>query len=60
MDNEAEYRLLMAQIANEKTIIEAMENSSYTNPKELENHKRILKGLLLEKEERDKKWTSSN
>lgn len=55
MDNEAEYRLLMAQIANEKTIIEAMENSSYTNPKELENHKRILKGLLLEKAERDKK-----
>lgn len=55
MDNEAEYRLLMAQIANEKTIIEAMENSSYTNPKELENHKRILKGLLLEKAARDKK-----
>ena len=60
MSNDAEYRLLMTQIAREKAIIEAMENSSYTNPKELENNKKILKGLLLEKEERDKKRTSSN
>ena len=60
MSNDAEYRLLMTQIASEKSIIETMENSSYTNPKELENHKKILKGLLLEKEERDKKRNPSN
>lgn len=55
MNDEAEYRFLLGQIASEQAIIEEMESSSNSNPRELENHKRILKGLLLEKAERDKK-----
>ena len=55
MDNEAEYRFILGQIASEQAIIEAMESSSNSNPRELENHRKKLKGLLLEKAERDKK-----
>ena len=54
MANDAENKFLTAQIASKRAIIEAMENSTNNNPNELENQRRILKGLLLEKEEREK------
>lgn len=59
MNNDAEDRLLKAQIVSEQAIIEAMESSSNSNPRELENHRKKLKGLLLEKAERDRKRQSN-
>ena len=55
MSNDSYYRQLLAEIARKKELIYAMESSSNCPTREIENHKRILKGLLLEKAELDKK-----
>ena len=60
MSNKADYRELLAEIARKQALIEAMESSFNCPQSEVEKQKRLLKGLLLEKEERDKKRTSSN